>query len=287
MPRFHLVALALISFATSTREDSFDSYTNESLQKLIESKSVRKVQQVTEADLVEHARVLPGITSAFLVVKTNEGRLAKLLALPARQKIDREKSVSIILLERFVTYREAEERTIQAQGRDVRLFGTFRFNIDWGQVVPAAVPADLAIVTDKDGSRIEAVDKAEVYLITQPVSEVRAKSAAGPPPGAPFTPAFFNGAFKLHEDGRRSGTLHLKVNGEGEVLGHYYSDKDGQKYEVAGKVSNPNNSIQFRIAYSRSIQQFQGWIFTADGQAITGFARLQDRETGFYAVREK
>jgi len=47
----------------------------------------------------------------------------------------------------------------------------------------------------------------------------------------------------------------------------------------------PNHNINFMITCPRTIQQFAGCMFTGDGKAITGFARMQDRETGFYAIR--
>jgi hypothetical protein len=97
---------------------------------------------------------------------------------------------------------------------------------------------------------------------------------------------FFNGDYKLFDDGRRSGTLTLKVAENGEVVGHYFSDKDGQKYEVSGKVSNaPQHRIDFVVTYPRTTQVFSGFLFTGDGKAITGSSRLENRETGFYAVR--
>jgi hypothetical protein len=39
------------------------------------------------------------------------------------------------------------------------------------------------------------------------------------------------------------------------------------------------------ITFPRTLQQFSGCMFTGDARAITGFSRLQERETGFYAVR--
>ena len=70
------------------------------------------------------------------------------------------------------------------------------------------------------------------------------------------------------------------------MSGHFYSDKDGQKYDVGGKVSNnPQHMIQFIVTYPRTVQSFTGYLFTGDGRAITGSSRLQGHETGFYAVR--
>jgi len=77
----------------------------------------------------------------------------------------------------------------------------------------------------------------------------------------------------------------LKVDEEGDVSGYYYSDKDGKKYAVEGQVGKPAHRIRFRITFPQAVQDFQGWMFTGDGRALTGTSRLQERETGFYALR--
>ncbi len=270
----------------SAHADAFDHYTNDILVKVPKAKGALAVGKLAAATMVEHSRALPGITATFLVVKTNEGRMSKLLVQPARQKLDN-KSLPILLIERFTTYREGEERTLHAQGQNVRLFGGFRFNLDMGQVVPDAVPADLRLAADGDDVVVEPVGKAELYLVTKHLPEATPKKLPRPEIGAVFEPRYFNGVYKLYDDGRRSGKLHLKVADNGDVNGFYYSDKDGQKYEVAGKVGTPNHSVQFRVTFPRTVQFFHGWLFTGDGRALTGTSRLQDRETGFYAVREE
>ena len=103
--------------------------------------------------------------------------------------------------------------------------------------------------------------------------------------GEKFDPKYFAGNFRLFDDGRRSGKLTLKVDDEGGVTGSYYSDKDGQKYDVQGKIGTPHHSIEFRVKFPRSEQVFKGMLFTGDGKAIAGTSRLVEREAGFYAVR--
>ena len=71
----------------------------------------------------------------------------------------------------------------------------------------------------------------------------------------------------------------------GDVTGAYYSDKDGQKYEVRGKIGSPAYAIQFTVKLPRTEQTFQGWLFTGDGKAMAGSSRMLEREAGFYAVR--
>ena len=55
--------------------------------------------------------------------------------------------------------------------------------------------------------------------------------------------------------------------------------------EVTGKIGKPNHAIQFKITFPRTVQIFEGFLFTGDGKAITGSSKLQERETGFYALR--
>jgi hypothetical protein len=279
------VLLGLILSAAHVQADSFDHYTNEILLKVPKAKTATKVKQVTVTDMVKNSSALPGVSGTVIVVRTGEGRMSKLLVHPAEQKVG-DKSFPILLIERFTTYREGEEKTVQVEGKNLRVFKDFRVNLDIGQVVPDNVPADLRMIADGDDVRVEPVGKAELYLITKHLPEATPKKLARPEVGAAFEPRFFNGKYKLYDDGRRSGTLILKVADNGDVDGFYYSDKDGQKYEVNGKVgTNPKYAIQFKIVYPRTLQSFQGFMFSGDGRAMTGSSRLEEREAGFYAVR--
>jgi hypothetical protein len=277
--------LVLLLSADQLWADAFDQYFNNVLALVPMSKNAQKVQELTPDLMVKHSRALPNITATFLVVRTNENRFSKLLVQAARQKTSATDSVPILLIERYVTYREGEERTIYAVGQNVRLFNDFRFNLDIGQVVPKGLEADLRFVAEGDNVRLEPVGKAEMYLVTQHFPEATPKKGTKLVVGEKFETRFFNGSYKIHDDGRRTGLLKLTVADDGEVSGDYYSDKDGQKYEVSGKVGTPNNSIQFKVTFPRTIQFFSGFMFTGDGRVIAGSSRLQERETGFYAIR--
>jgi hypothetical protein len=135
--------------------------------------------------------------------------------------------------------------------------------------------------------RAEPVGKAKLFLLTKPLPEATPTKTGRLVVGETFEPRYFNGAYKLHDDGRRSGTLKLQVADDGAVTGFYYSDKDGQKYEVEGKIGSPKHAVQFTVRFPRSRQTFTGWLFTGDARAIVGSSRLLDRETGFYAVRQE
>lgn len=278
--------LAFIAFQPHLCADSFDQYFNDLLAKMPGRPEVRKIDKLRLEDMVEHSRTLPGVVGTFVIVKTNGDRYAKLLVQPARQKISQDASVPIVLLDRFITFREGEERAVQAKGGNVHLFDGFRFALDLGQVVPEALGGDLRFVVDKNGSRLEPVGKAEMFLVTKHLGESAPKKQGKLDIGAKFETRFFTGTYHLHDDGRRSGKLQLKAAADGVVSGWYYSDKDGRKYEVAGKVGSPNHTVTFTITFPRTLQTFHGWMFTGDGRIIAGSSRMQDRETGFYAVRQ-
>src|SRR5688572_19104021 len=104
MRRLLAVSLAVLG-ASFARADSFDNYTNPILVKVPGSPSAMQIKELTPELMVEHSRVLPGITATFVVVRTNDGKLAKLLVQPARQKTSDTESLPILLIERFVTFR--------------------------------------------------------------------------------------------------------------------------------------------------------------------------------------
>jgi hypothetical protein len=275
----HLVTLS------SARADAFDHYLNPLLRKVPGAEGAREVKRLTPAEITDQQRVLPDSTGAFLVVHTNDGRWSKLLVQAARQKLADGRHVPILLIDRFVTYKEGTEQTVQAAGKNVSLFPGFRFSLDLGQVVPEELGGDLHFVADGGKVATEAVGKAQVYLLGKPLPGAAPKKAPKLVVGDTFEPRYFNGTYHLYDDGRRSGKLVLKVEEGGEVGGAYYSDKDGEKYDVKGKLGTPVNTIQFTIKFPRTEQTFQGWLFTGDARALTGYSRLLDRELGFYAVR--
>src|SRR5262245_60183892 len=104
-----LAVIALLVAFSPCRADAFDHYLNPTLAKLLEGKNVKEVKKLAPADILDHDRVLPRTPSAFLVVRTNGGRYAKLLVQAGKQKIDAERAVPILSIERFVTYKEGEE----------------------------------------------------------------------------------------------------------------------------------------------------------------------------------
>jgi hypothetical protein len=287
MRRILTAALLLAGLPAAARADVFDNYTNEVLVKVPAAQGVKKVQALRPAELAEYRGAVPGVDGAFVVVKTNDGRFSKLILQPAQQKVKEGLKLPILLIERYVTYREGDEKTVDAAGGDVRLFEGFHFSLDLGQVVPPSVGGDLRFTAEGGKRLVEPVGKAEVYVLTRPLPEAAPKKAEKLVVGAKFEPRYFSGTYKLYDDGRRTATLRLKVEPNNDVSGWYYSGKDGQKYEVSGKVGTVPHAVQFKVTFPRSVQTFYGMLFTGDGRALTGTSLMQGREAGFYALREQ
>jgi hypothetical protein len=288
MPAFRcfvVMAAGLALVSPLRAADEFDYYTNPVLARLVEVKDTREIKQLTQSMIVENDRVLPRASAAFLVVRTNQGRYAKLLVQVARQKVEGQRSIPMLLVDRYMTYKEGEERALQARGRNLSLFPGFRFSLDLGQVVPEELGGDLRFVSEGGKTYTEPLGKTKLYLVTKALPDAVPKKGLKLVMGDTFEPRYFNGTYQLHDDGRRSGRLILKVGEDGSVSGSYYSDKDGAKYEVNGRIGMPKHTIRFTIKFPRSEQVFQGCLFTGDGQILTGTSRLQEREAGFYAKR--
>ncbi len=77
-----LSSFVLLVLAGLGRADAFDDYTNPLLNKAMASDAAKEMKRVTPDDLLNNDRVLPGVDGAVLVVKTNQGRNAKLVAPP-------------------------------------------------------------------------------------------------------------------------------------------------------------------------------------------------------------
>src|SRR5262245_183354 len=141
------VVLAFGAAPPASGSDAFDHYVNPVLAKLLDGKDVKEVKQLTPAVILDHDRVLPRENSAFLIVRTNGGRLAKLLVQAGKQRSG-DKLLPILSIEQFVTYKEGEERQVYSSGKNQSLFAGFRFSLDLGQVVPEEVGGDLRFVAD-------------------------------------------------------------------------------------------------------------------------------------------
>lgn len=282
-----LIALAFTSIAHA---DAFDNYTLPLLQKVPEFAGAKQVEELTPELIVQNSQVLPGIEAAFIVIYTNDNRWAKLQVVAARHKIQQPgmdpEYVPVLRIERFVTFREGSERAIYASGQNISLFPGFIYHLEMGQVVPAKLGGDLTVLESKPKQLIvKPVGKAKIFLMTKPMPEAAPKGTEKLTVGEKFESQYFNGTYKIYDDGRRSGVLRLKVNGD-DVTGTFVSDQNGREYDVEGAVAKPNHKIIFVVKLPQTQQTYEGFMFTGNGKAIAGTSKLQEREAGFYAVRE-
>jgi hypothetical protein len=282
-----LSALVCLVAVAVARGEQFDYYTYPVLTKAVGG-TAKEVKEVSSDQLGDLTGALPDSPSAFLVVVTNDQRYAKLLVQPARQKVGMDKQAPLLLVDKFTTFSGKSERAVTASGAALHLYPGLRLNLDIGQVVPEAVPADLVCVASDakpNAFMVKPAGTAKLYTVAAPIPGVVPKRAPKLVVGEAFEPRFFAGKFKLHDDGRRSGVLRLEVKEDGEVAGTFTSDKDGKEYEVEGKVGTPRHAIAFSVKFPATTQTFTGFMFTGDGRAIAGTSKMQDREAAFYAVR--
>lgn len=279
--------LAMCAVIAHARADHFEHYINPVLDKAVQDgKNVKEHKELTATQIAEMGEVLADTADTFLIVRTNEDRWAKLLVQQARQRFGKDKQTPMLLIEKYVTFKEATERTVKAKGENVHVYPGMRLNLDLGQFVPEALGGDILVeALDKDSFKLKPLGNARLYVLTKPIPDVVPKKAAKLVVGATFEMRYFNGEYKLYDDGRRSGKLKLEVNESGEVSGVFYSDRDGAKYEVFGKAGEPQHQIRFTIKFPQVEQSFTGYLFTGNGKAIAGTTKLQNREAGFYAER--
>src|SRR5258708_18622778 len=136
-------AVLMAAIPQQLRAEAFDYYINPVISRVAGKEGVQEIKQLTPALIADNDRVIPEASAALIVIYTNDSRYSKLLVRSAFRKVDADHKVPMLLIERFVTYKEGQERTITASGQDVNLFPGFRFNLDIGQVVPAELGGDL------------------------------------------------------------------------------------------------------------------------------------------------
>jgi hypothetical protein len=291
MMRIVVIGLScIVCLAPRLQADSFDHYDNTHIRKAAASAAhAKQVKRLSREDLIEHRDVLPKLEGALLIVHTNDNRWAKLLVHPADQRNGEDFKVPLALIERFVTFKEGEERARAAEGKNIRLFPGFRFSLDIGAIVPEkGLPADLRFVEENGVTSLEPVGKAEMFLVTKHYEAAAPPKNAKIAAGAKFDMAHFNGRYLVYDDGKTPSELTLKVDAKGAVTGWMFSGATGAKYDVQGSVGpNPIHGIQFTVTLPRTVQTFTGWMLTGDASAIAGYSTLQNREAGFYAVRMK
>jgi hypothetical protein len=269
--------------------DDFDRLDGAALTSIPGRSDAKPHDRLTLAELGALPNLVRGVHSGLIVIKTDQGNLARVLAAPAlRKPLQGEaEPVPVLLLERFATFETPRATTRLARGQDLMLFDGFRFDLDSGQVVPEGQGGDLQFLTSKpEGPRVESIGGAKMYTISSsPIPP--AERGTGPSPGREVRASDFNGHYRLFANGQWSGMLELKVDAEGVVGGSFRSDLQGTAYPVKGQVAaDLPRRIQFTVKYPRSQHDFDGYLWTEGKGAMAGTVTLLDHPYGFFALRE-
>jgi hypothetical protein len=279
----------LVMFSSRAPADDFDDLEGPALASVPARQGVTARERLTLTELGHLPAVLRDARSPLLVVKTDQGNLARVLAGFAFRKPAEGagEPVPILVLERFATLEAGKATTRLARGHDVMLFDGFRFDLDSGQVVPDGQGGDLQFLSSApEGPRVVTLGAAKIYTFNESPVAGRAPSPR-PSAGRAVVASDFAGRYRLYANGQWSGALELKLADQGAITGQFRSDLNGATYAVAGQVAaDVPQKIRFSVRYPRARQDFEGYLWTEGKGAMAGVVTLLDRPYGFFAIRE-
>jgi hypothetical protein len=288
------VAVLMMGAIERAGADEFERLEGPALAGVARAESSRRHESLSVAELGNLPRVLAGVRNGLVVVRTDDGNLARVLALPAlraprvdpnapgMKKGDADAPAieprPMLLLERFDTFEAGAARTRLAHGRDLSLFDGFEFDLDTGQVVPPGFGGDVRFEARDGGGRLVALQGVTMWTLTE---------SPLPPSSTKIAPTDAAGRFHLFANAQWSGLLDLEVGDQGAITGRFRSDQTGVSYRVTGEVAADRpERLRFDIQFPRSRQEYDALLFTEGRGGMAGTVRLLDRDFGFFAVRE-
>jgi hypothetical protein len=279
--------LAVLLLSPVALADDFDRLEGPALGLIAASDRVEPRPHLLALDLAALPTPLKGLRSPVLLVKTDQGNLARVQAAAGAiaKKGNAEEFLSIVALERFATFEAGSFTKRLAKGRDLLLFSGFAFDLDRGQVVPPGQGGDLVLKGEGDALTIEPGEGAALLVITQP-PDFPANPEGVPSPTRAILPTDYTGRFFLYADGSASGRLDLTIE-EQIVTGRFRSEETGATFPVTGSITDdPQPRIRFSIRFPRSTDEYDGLLFSDGKGAIAGTVLQQDRPHAFFAIRE-
>jgi hypothetical protein len=282
-----LVLLVLTFQQASARSDEFDRLEGASLFEIPGRAGTRAATALSHRELEGLPPVFSDVPAAFVLVKTDQGNLAKILVSAAFKKGENGASpVPVLILERFETIDSLDKRSFKARGKGVTLFEGLQYDLDSGQVVPEKMGGDIVCAPQRAGEPgLRAVGASRLYTLEKALP--RSQAVAGQPSsGRAILVGDFNGRFDLVADGQWSGRLDLTVDALGNVSGSFRSEKNGTAYAVAGKAGEgAPQRIRFEIRFPRARQDYEGLIWSEGKNVIAGTVSMLDHPYSFVAVR--
>ena len=136
------VCFFVLSASVASAGDVFDRHSLAELKAA--TKESKPLSELSAAAAAKWQPLSAKIGSPCLIVQTNDGHWAKVLLSWGQRKVKgREQPLSVLVLERFVTYRGDREGQTTASGKEVMIFAGHSFSFDIGQVVPSGSGADI------------------------------------------------------------------------------------------------------------------------------------------------
>jgi hypothetical protein len=284
-----LILCALAAGLNEARADQFEQLDGPMLARVLKGADATPRTKLTISDIAAMPALLRDTRSALVLAKTDLGNPVRLLIVPELRKpaSGEGEPIPVVVLERLDTFDASEPSSRIASRRDVVIFEGFHVDLDTGQVVPEGQGGDVVFrVKGDQGPRLEPVGSVGLFTLAKAPTFDNSK-APQPTPGKTVVPGDFAGRYRLFANGQWSGTLDLKVEGRGGVVGQFRSDLHGTTYPVSGQVATDvAQKVFFAIKYPRARQEFEGFLWAEGKGAIAGVASLNERPVGFFAIRE-
>ncbi len=288
--RIHiLAALAVLAWAGSGRGDQFEQLDGPLLVRMLRGEDVTPRAALTVGEVGAMPARLRDTRSALVLARTDRGNPARLLVVPELRKpaTGEGDAFPVMVIERLDSFDAADPAARLASRRDVVLYDGFQLDLESGQVVPEGQGGDLAFrVGGEAGPRLEPLGVAKIFSLSKNPA-IDASRGPQPTPGRAVVAADFAGRYRLFANGQWSGTLDLRVEGRGVVVGRFRSDLHGSSYPVTGQVTAETpQQVRFSISFPRARQEFDAYLWGEGKGAMAGTVSLLERTFGFFAVRE-
>ena len=158
--------MMLVVTASSARADWFDDMTNADIQKVLMTDLAMALPAVSANQLSAATGLVPQSNAAILIVRTKEGRYAKLQVQAGLQNVGGIKH-PVLFIEKYATFKEGEERATAAKGSAIQLYAGLQFNADLGQITTPVVGGDLEMMPAEVMSKltVKPVASAKLWLL--------------------------------------------------------------------------------------------------------------------------
>ena len=276
-----LVMMVWGSAAALPAADVFDRHTTYWLQQAISKLEPRA--RFAANDSTKLKPLAANLSGTCIVVQTDQRRFAKALVSWGFRK-GSQGPTPVVLLERFVCYREGSDQTT-ARGQTIMLFPGFQFNLDIGQVVPEGQGGDLQVTDD---GALTAIGGAKLFALDG--SQLPNKTDSDTPDPNDHDGVLardFAGRWSVNTDGRWLGECMIEVDGQGRATGHFLSRKSRSEYSLTGRVVGNTHRMKLTIQLENATQTLDLWLWTTDKSAMAGTGEIGGRKFGAYAVRLK